>query len=512
MSKVLLINADGPEKRVAVVEDGVLAELHVERRGDHGIVGNIHKGRVVRVLPGMQASFVDVGIGRAAFLFAADVRDLSEHLADDESPEDDGTLKKPMLPGVTRTPPPIQRLLRDGQELLVQVSKEPIGSKGARITSYISLPGRRLVLMPTVDHVGISRRITDEAERERLREILERIRPPNTGFIVRTVAEGQDESILSADMDYLLKLWADIDQRAEAQRAPALLYRDLDLSLRMVRDLFAQDIDRLVIDDSDEFDRVKEFVEKFMPHFKNPIELYTGNEPLFDTFGVAVDIERAIDRRVWLKSGGYLVIDQSEALTAIDVNTGRFVGYRNLDDTILRTNLEAVKEVVTQMRLRNIGGLVIIDFIDMEREADRQKVWSALQEALKSDRMRTNALEISALGLVEMTRKRVRESLLRQFTEPCPFCAGKGYLKSAITVCYDVLREIRRQSPSLPGETLIVAVNPEVANLLADEEQEHLELLERRFGKVIVVDPRPSFHIEQFEIHVNVDQTTGSGA
>ncbi|MCA9667269.1 MAG: Rne/Rng family ribonuclease [Myxococcales bacterium] len=512
MANLLLINADSPETRVALIEDGTLAELHVERDGDHGIVGNIYKGRVVRVLPGMQAAFVDIGIGRAAFLYAGDV----EHgPALRETREGDPEMPVSQAPAI-RQAPPIQQLLREGQELLVQVAKEPIGTKGARITSHISLAGRQLVLMPTVSHVGVSRRITDDAERERLREAVERIRPAASGddqdngeppgFIVRTVAEGQSESNLQADMAFLLKLWRDIERRAGEARSPSLIYRDLDLSLRMVRDLFSEDIERLVIDDVNEYERIREFVGNFMPLLEERVELYQDSDPIFDGFGVELEIDRATDRKVWLKSGGYLVIDQSEALTSIDVNTGRFVGYRNLQDTIVKTNLEAVKEVVNQLRLRNIGGLIIIDFIDMEREADRNKVWQALQTALKADRTRTNVLEISALGLVEMTRKRVRESLLRQLTEPCPYCAGRGYLKSATTVCYDVLREIRRQAASLPGPTIVVAVHPQVADLLADEEQDYLEHLERRFARKISVLAESQFHVEQFEIRVNVDK------
>ena len=406
MSNLLLINADGPEKRVALIENNVLAELQVERVAERGIVGNIYKGRVVRVLPGMQAAFVDIGIGRAGFLYAADVVALGSPALDDDDGEAD---QEGALAQRLRETPAIETLLREGQELLVQVSKEPIGTKGARITSYVSLPGRQLVLMPTVDHVGVSRRITSDVERERLRELVERIRPEKVGFIVRTVAEGQTEENLLADMEFLRKLWDDIDQRAAEARAPSLIYRDLDLSLRTVRDLFSTEIDRLVVDDPDELERIKEFVAKFVPHHQQAVELYDGREPLFDAYGIELEVDRSLDRKVWLKSGGYLVIDQTEALTSIDVNTGRFVGHRNLDDTILKTNLEAVKELVTQLRLRNIGGLIIIDFIDMEREPDRQQVWRALQHALKADRTRTNVLEISELGLVEMTRKRVRE-------------------------------------------------------------------------------------------------------
>ncbi len=518
MANMLLINTDpGPEKRVALVENDALAEYAVERPSERGIVGNIYKGRVVRVLPGMQAAFVDIGIGRAAFLYAADVVDRSkpppavDHskpppAVDREEAESDEEAHSGEGAKELRDTPPIRSLLREGQEVLVQVSKDPIGTKGARITTYVSLPGRQLVLMPTVDHVGVSRRIVSEVERDRLRELVEQIRADGTGFIVRTVAEGATEKQLVADMEFLCKLWADIEERAGGARPPCQIYSDLDLSLRTVRDLFSDEVERLIVDDQGEFARIKEFVGNFVPSFLDAVELYQGSEPLFDAFGVELEIDRALDRKVWLRSGGYLVIEQTEALNSIDVNTGRFVGHRNLEDTILRTNLEAVKEVVTQLRLRNIGGLIIIDFIDMEREADRQKVWRALRQALKADRARTKVLEISELGLVEMTRKRVRESLIRQVTVPCMYCEGKGYLKSPVTVAYDVLREIRRNAAMLPGKAVVVCVHPDVADQLADEESDHLELLEKRYHKEIMVDAQPKFHVEQFEIHVTVDR------
>ena len=500
MSDLLLINAEGYEKRVALIENGVLVELHVERESERGIVGNIYKGRVLRVLPGMQAAFVDIGIGKAAFLYADDVLGAGEGTAppallrDETEPPDE----------MTEAPPrsPIQERLREGEEILVQVAKDPLGTKGARITSYVSLPGRHLVVMPTVDHVGVSRRIVDEDERQRLRELVEGIRPERMGFIARTVAEGQEEDNLRADMEFLVKLWVDIRGRAETARAPELIYSDLDLVLRVVRDLVSGQVRRLVVDDRGEYERLAEFIQTFMPRYADALELYQGADPLFDFYGIEHEIDRAMERKVWLKSGGYLVVDQSEALTAIDVNTGRYVGRRNLEDTITRTNLEAVREIATQLRLRNIGGIIIIDFIDMELETNRQKVWRALNDALANDRARFNVLPISELGLVEMTRQRVRESLSRQLAEPCPHCEGKGRIRTAVTVCYEVLREIGRQAAQLPGPALTVCVHPEVADLLADAEREHLVRLERRLDKEVAVAARPNFHVEQFEIHV----------
>jgi ribonuclease G len=507
MSNLILVNADGPEKRVALLENGQLAELYVERSNDQGIVGNVYKGRVVRVLPGMQAAFVDIGIGRAAFLYVADVggqpNDLSSlFVADREQTEQDDLTREDLSHVMQMTS--IQERVKEGQEILVQVAKEPIGSKGARITSYISLPGRHLVFMPNVDHVGISRRIVVEKERKRLREIVEAMRPPGAGFIVRTVAEAQSREMLQADMEFLIQVWNDILERNASETAPALIYKDLDLSLRTVRDLFSGNVEKLLVDDVEEFERLRRFVASFLPSHEGAVELYAGSEPLFDAYGIEMEVDRALERKVWLKSGGYLVIDQSEALTSIDVNTGRFVGRRNLEDTITKTNLEAVKEVVGQLRMRNLGGIIIIDFIDMERESNRDKVWRALQEALKGDRAKCNVLKISDLGLVEMTRKRVRESLGQQLTETCPYCEGKGHIKSPLTVAYEVLREIRRQAGGLPGERIRVCVHPEVADLLANAEQDHIAVLERRSGKSIVVEAEPNFHVEQFEIHVKV--------
>jgi len=513
MSKLLLINADGPARRVALVENEVLAEYYVERPDESGIVGNVYKGRVVRVLPGMQAAFVDIGVGRAAFLYVADVGGLKEtvsslYFADTEERAEQDDLPRDEI---TRAPElrPIQERLKEGEEILVQVAKEPIGTKGARITSYISLPGRHLVFMPTVDHVGISRRIVGEKERKRLREIVDEIRPPGMGFIVRTVAEGQRQEILRADMEFLLKLWEDIVRRNEEASAPALLYEDLDLSLRAVRDLFSSDVDRLIVDELGEHARLRQFVANFAPRYERLVEIYEGNEPLFDAYEIEIELDRALERKVWLKSGGYLVIDQGEALTSIDVNTGRYVGRRSLEDTITKTNLEAVREVVNQLRLRNIGGIIIIDFIDMEEESNKEKVWRALQDALRADRAKSNVLKISELGLVEMTRKRVRESLGQQLTQACPYCEGKGHIKSLTTICHDVLREVRRQGDRLPGERIIICVHPEVADQLASSEAEHIVELEHRVQKAIVVKARAGFHLEQFEIHVDFEPPSG---
>ena len=477
MGAELVINAASHETRIALIENGTIAELYIERSREKGIVGNIYKGRVIRVLPGMQAAFVDIGLEKAAFLYVADVFDAIEEY---ESLLDDGKKDHEVGGGNGQPQPghpdfrplhPIEDLLQEGQELLVQVSKEPIGTKGARITSHISLPGRHLVYMPTVDHIGISRRIEDEQERERLKEVVERLKQPGTGYIVRTVSEGKSEEDLISDMQYLSTLWAEIAKRKDKAHAPSLIHSDLDVVQKVVRDIVTEQVDKIVVDSRPDHDRIVQFISTFMPKMKYSIELYDEEEPIFDNFGLEVEISRALGRKVWLKSGGYIIIEQTEALTAIDVNTGRYVGKHNLEDTILKTNLEAVKEIAYQLRLRNIGGIIIIDFIDMEKEVNRDKVFAALEEALKGDKSKTNILKISELGLVEMTRKRVRESIGRMMCEPCPYCEGRGYIKSKTTVCHEIFRELRREMLDIKGTKAMVSVHPQVADLLYDEER-----------------------------------------
>jgi ribonuclease G len=508
MSNLLAINAGPFETRVALLEGGAVAELYVERERDRSVVGNVYKGRVVRVLPGMDAAFVDIGLEKAAFLYVSDV--VLEHSDVNEvGPEVEDTVVAEVrlaAPAGDASPPRpareprITELLHEGQEILVQIAKEPLGTKGARLTSRISIPGRHLVFMPTLDHVGISRRITGEAERRRLRDLIESLRPPGTGFIARTAAEGVSSEHLRADMELLVRMWNEVFHRKDAVSAPALLHRELDLVLRATRDLFTGDVDRLVVDSPEAHERVLRFIDTYAPDRRGCVELYSGSEPLFDHLGIEVEIARALQRKVWLKSGGYIVIDETEALTTIDVNTGRFVGRHNLEDTILRTNLEAVREIVAQIRLRNIGGIIILDFIDMDREVNREKVWAALQEALRSDRAQNNVLKISELGLVQMTRKRVRESLARSMLEPCFYCDGRGRLKSKVTVCYDILRQVSRESPQFREQGLLVYAHPEVVATLLDEERAALEAVERRTAKKINLQPVPGFHLEQFEV------------
>lgn len=500
MTKELVINTTSQETRIALLENNHIAELYIERTREKGIVGNIYLGRVARVLPGMQAAFVDIGLEKAAFLYVADVLDeiaAVEHYIEGGShyhgpPDEPGTERPPL--------PPIEELLKEGQEIVVQVAKEPLGTKGARITSHISLPGRHLVYMPTVDHIGISRRIESEEERERLKQIVEELRPEGSGFIVRTASEGKSAEELNSDMDFLLGVWEDVQNQQESRGATDLIHADLDVTSKVLRDILSEDVSRIIVDSCEEHDKIVRFLGTFMPKINYSIELYEAKEPIFDAFGLEIEIDRALGRKVWLKSGGYIIIDQTEALTAIDVNTGRFVGKHNLEDTILKTNLEAVREVAFQLRLRNIGGLIIIDFIDMEKEPHRDKVYSALEEALKQDKSKTNILKISELGLVEMTRKRVRESIGRTLCEPCPYCDGKGYVKSRTSMVYETFRELRREIGNMPGYRVTLLVHPDIAALLYDEERNGIEELERQFEKQITITARNTFHQEQFEI------------
>src|SRR5574341_182091 len=521
MAMEIVIDPSREETRVAVLEQQVLTELYIDRKRDRGIVGNVYKGRVVKVLPGMQAAFVDIGVERAAFLYVADIAtetdgpppvvDASdtpdgvesegvsdEPKADDEAEGEDEVTKVAARP--RRVHRSIEELLREGQEVVVQVTKDPIGTKGCRVTTYLSLPGRYLVFMPTVNHIGISRRIADEGERARLREMMSRLRQPGSGYIIRTVSEGTSEDEFRMDIEFLGRLWQTIRDEAQRASAPALLHADLDLSLRTVRDLLTHRVDRLTVGGRAEFDRIRQFVGTYLPNLVNKVHLYTQEEPIFDRYGIEIEISKALGRRVWLKSGGYVVIEHTEALTVVDVNTGRYVGKRDLEETIFKTNLEAAKEIAYQLRLRNIGGIIIIDFIDMEKEKNRDRVFAALRDALATDRARSNILRISDLGLVEMSRERVREDLLRVLCDACLYCEKRGYIRSATTVCYEIFREIRRSGVARDAGTVLVTVHPNVANLLFDEEREGVEALEREFNKRIAIKADPHLHQEQYDL------------
>jgi ribonuclease G len=496
--KQILIDAAPWETRVAVLEDTALSELYVERGRDRSVAGNVYKGSVVRVLPGMQAAFVDIGLEKAAFLHVSDLAGPDLVRAIVEEPEEEVELDE--VPPRRRVQfAPIEERLTKGQELLVQVSKEPIGSKGARVTANISLPGRYLVHMPGTDHVGISRRIEDPEERDRLRDAVESERSGQDGFIVRTACEGMTKREIRDDVRFLTRLWAHVQQTAEGASAPALVHRDLDLVLRVLRDLFTADVERLVVDDAAEYARIREFAEAVMPQLVPRVHLYGGTTPLFEQHGVETKISRALERRVWLKSGGYLVIDQTESLTTIDVNTGRYVGKKDQEETVLRTNLEAAKQVVHQLRLRNIGGIIVIDFIDMEKLANRRKVFDALQEAVRADKARSTILQISELGLVQMTRKRTRESLGQLLLEPCPHCDGLGRLRSTQTIAYDALRRLTRAATE-DGGGLVLAVHPTVAALLHGDAAQHVQAIATRFGRTARVESRADLARDEIRI------------
>lgn len=493
---VIVVNADGPDTRIALIENGILSELYVERDRARGTVGNVYKGKILRVLPGMQAAFVDIGEEKAAFLYAGDIASPRDDKGDDKPHVGDS------IPRRSGKPADIAKLVRPGQEILVQVVKDPISNKGARITSYVSLPGRNVVFMPTVSHIGISRRIAKDRDRRRLRKLVDQMRPKGAGFIVRTVAENSTNGQVRADMDYLLRLWANIKANEQIHRAPVRLYRDLDLMLRVIRDNVSPQLDRVICDDRVAHERMLRFVKAFMPAYAENIELYHGREPIFDGYGIEQEIDRALERKVSLPSGGSLVFDQGEALTAIDVNTGKFVGSKGktLEETITQTNIEAAAEIGDQLRLRNIGGLVIIDFIDMDKESNRRKVYRRLQDVLRKDRAKAHITKISEMGLVEMSRKRTKESLGRMMTAPCNHCNAKGYTKSPSTIAYEILRQIRRDATVIAGEAVVVNANPEVADLMRGLEAAAVDDTVKRIHRAIEIHARKGFHVEQFEI------------
>ncbi|MCK4846290.1 MAG: Rne/Rng family ribonuclease [Deltaproteobacteria bacterium] len=507
------------EKRLAVLEGGRLTEFYVEHPGDKGITGNIYKGKVVRVLPGMQAAFVEAGLDRTVFLHVSDVIDArevakaasSDNDGDDNDSNDDSERSNDRGRGRGRgrggrsqgqdrdaNQPRIQDILKEGQEIIVQVEKEPIGTKGARVTAYLSIPGRYLVFMPASPRIGVSRRISNDRERRRLKTIVSKARKPEHGFIIRTVCEGQDEEELIADMHFLVKLWDSIGAGVEKKAPPALLYEELDLTLRSIRDMVTKDVERFVIGSKEEYDRVKAFVEEFMPRVSPKIELYDGDSSIFDVYGVDIEVEKALSKTVWLPSGGHIVIDQMEALTAIDINTGKYVGRKNSEQTIFKTNIESVKEVVNQLRLRNIGGIIVIDFIDMNKIANREKVYKTLKDTLRQDKAKTNILKISELGIVEMTRKRTRESITQILSEQCSNCEGSGLVKSKQTIVMEVFKDLLRELSSKSRKFTLYA-NPAIVEKMREREGT-LEWLERKFGKRIVLKSVEVYHQEEYEI------------
>ncbi len=510
MSSELIICARPHETRVALVTNGVVAELHIERKTGQELLGNIYRGRVVRVLPGMQAAFVDIGLDRTAFLYVSDVYNdfldlekmmLENHdMGEDQDLLDSNISQPDSSNGI---PFQIEDMLHEGQNIMVQVSKEPIGKKGARITSHISLPGRHLVLMPTVNHIGVSRRIEDNGERERLKEIIQEIRPADIGLIVRTVSEGASKEELIPEMKSLLELWSKIQTKMEKGSRPGLLHKDLPITLRCVRDLFSREVDHLIIDSDEEYQNIMEFVSTIAPRLKYSVETYEGSDPIFEAYGIETDVSSALDNKIWLKSGGYIVIEQTEALTAIDVNTGSYVGKRDMEETILKTNLEAVKEIAYQLRFRNIGGLIVIDFIDMGKKQNRERVFMALKDALSKDRAKNNILPMSDLGLIEMTRKRTRASLNRQLTKPCFYCEGTGRLKSKRTISCEIYRALERECAVTENKGKAYAsVNPEIDTFIREEDQDSIMDLEKRLNRRIIFIAKQDFHVEQYEVSV----------
>ncbi|TNF23842.1 MAG: Rne/Rng family ribonuclease [Deltaproteobacteria bacterium] len=503
MARLLLVNRRPDQRRVALIDNGVTTELFFERLRERSIVGNIYAGRVVRVLRGMQAAFVEVGLQRTGFLFVGDVaRPDGPDLGVDA--EGDGDVPPPGAEvGRGDRYPPITELLAQGQQVLVQVAKAPMGTKGARLTTHISLPGRHLVYMPTVDHLGVSRRIKDPVERARLKAILERLKPAVGGLILRTAGEGLDEAEFKDDVAFLEQLWADIQKRGQVVRPPELVHEDVDLTLRSVRDLIQSEDDRVVVDDDAELERIVRFVQRFMPTFEANIQRWDSADPMFERYGVEWEITRASRRKVWLKSGGYILIDRTEALTAIDVNTGRYVGKSNFEETIVEINLEAVREIAYQLRLRDIGGIIVIDFIDMELEANQQRVTAALAEELAKDRARTKVLPISGLGLVEMTRKRVRNSIVQDLTEPCFYCEGKGYLQSLRVIADSIIMNLHQSLRGAETGTVAeVQAQSRITELLVEEYGDELAKIEKAYGARVDVVDKPAMHIERFTVRV----------
>lgn len=485
MKAEILINSMPREIRAARIENGVLQELVIERPSHRGLIGNIYKGRVSRVLPGMQAAFIDVGLARTAFLHASDIAGLS-----DAGKVDGGCQRG------------IRECVHEGDEILVQVLKDPMGTKGARLTTYMTIPSRFLVMLPNGRGVGVSSRIDDESERERLRELVETISPldDGEGFIVRTAAESETLDALRADMIFLRKLWEAIEETARGAKAGELVHEDLSLPLRVLRDLLGPDIERIRVDSEPIYRRMREFAERFMPQSSSTIELYGEEGGLFDLYGIEDEIEKALKRKVPLKSGGYLMFDQTEAMTTIDVNTGGFVGHRNLEETIFRTNLEATVAIARQLRLRNLGGIIIIDFIDMSDEEHRRQVLEALSARMASDNSKTQIMDVSPLGLVEMTRKRNRESLEHILCEPCPSCDGRGYVKTAETVCYEIFREILRQRRQFDVQQLMVLAQPDVIERLLDEESAAVAELEELTGTPIRLQSEAMYGPDRFDV------------
>src|SRR6266542_1018251 len=551
MNKEMIISSGAHDTRVAILEDDQVVEVFIERENQRGVVGNIYKGRVSKVLPGMQSSFVDIGLERDAFLYVSEVVNTVEEFDRLESGDDDDEEpviaavpepaageEEPAEPGPAevgiegggingraperraapraadargghsredRPQPKIEDLLKEGQEVLVQVVKEPLGTKGARLTSHVTMPGRFLVFMPTVDHVGVSRKIESREERARLRGIVREFREEHGftgGVIIRTAAGGRSKEDIVSDLSYFHQVWTEIRQKMETRRPPAVLFQEQSLVTKLLRDLLTDDFMAIRIDNEQEHRRVVALVERIMPALVPRVKLYTKDFPIFEEYGIQAEIDKALRSKVWLKSGGYLVINQTEALVAIDVNTGRYVGKRTgrLEDTIVKTNLEAVKEIVRQIRLRDLGGIIVLDLIDMEEKKNRQKVFQEVEKELRKDRSPSKALQVSDFGLVIVTRKRVKQSIERQLTDPCPYCSGSGTIKSASTTCYEILMEMKKIGGEIEGQGVILRVNPDIDRALKEEESAVLRVMQQTLGKPVTIKPDAHLHHEQFDV------------
>jgi ribonuclease G len=539
MNKEMIISSGAHDTRVAILEDDQVVEIFIERENSRGVVGNIYKGRVSKVLPGMQSSFVDIGLERDAFLYVSEVINTLEEfekLAGDDDDDEAGDARREARQpadgaeaaangaesaAAAKTPErrgrdrdrdrdqpqaKIEDLLKEGQEVLVQVVKEPLGTKGARLTSHVTMPGRFLVFMPTVDHVGVSRKIESREERSRLRGIVKKFREEHGfvgGVIIRTAASGRSEADIVSDLSYFHEIWTSVRQKMESRRPPAVLFQEQSLVTKLLRDMLTDDYTAIRLDDEAEYRRVTQLVERIMPALLPRVKLYTKDFPIFDEYGIQAEIDKALRPKVWLKSGGYLVINQTEALVAIDVNTGRYVGKKSsgrLEDTIVKTNLEAVKEIVRQIRLRDLGGIIVLDLIDMEEKKNRQKVFQEVEKELRKDRSPSKALQVSDFGLVIVTRKRVKQSLERQLTEPCPYCSGSGSIKSSATICFEILTELKKIGPDLDGQGVLLRVNPDIARALKEEESAVLREVQQVLGRPVTIRPDAHLHHEQFDV------------
>jgi ribonuclease G len=512
MTKEMIISSNGHETIVAILEDDLVAEIFVERERQRGVVGNVYKGRVSKVLPGMQSSFIDIGLERDGFLYVAEVIDTLEEFeklaGDDEDKGGEGKHGPPGRGARTQeeTRAKIEDLLKEGQEILVQVVKEPLGTKGARLTSHVTMPGRFLVFMPTVDHVGVSRKIESREERARLRGIVREFREARGftgGVIIRTAAAGCPKEDILNDLEAFHAIWTDIRQKMESSRAPAIVYREPSLVGKLLRDLLTEEFQAIRIDSAPVYQGVLDLVQRILPSLGPRVKSYSKPFPIFEEYGVQGEIDKALKSKVWLKSGGSIVINQTEALVAIDVNTGRYVGKKSagrLEDTIVKTNLEAVKEIVRQIRLRDLGGIIVLDLIDMEERQNRQKVQQALELELKKDRSPSKAVQVSDFGLIIITRKRVKQSLERVLTEPCPYCSGSGVIKSSSTICYEILSEVKKVVPELNGHRVLLRVHPDIARALKEEESAVLRDMRSSIGKDVTIRADVQLHHEQFDL------------